>query len=191
MRFEVLKTASINIRVAWNVMLCSQVNRYKYFGRPCCLHLLGVSGTCLHYMASQPTSTVTSMNTLLRQTTQDLKMFCEPPTSHRRILHPGVLCLLLQCKWLLTRVNKISYAFPWHTLYFSIRLHHHYKCLKIMNANIFPTAGTYSQSTVMCSHNCNCLQLLYWTVHNRKPAKWNLAKILSLQCRGKQTPSLS
>jgi hypothetical protein len=110
-RFEVLKSASINIRVVWNVILCSQVNRYRYFGRTCGLHLLDVTGTCLHYMASQRTSTVISVTTLLRQTIQDLKLFCEPPIA-TRFLHPAVLRLLLQCKQLSARTNKISYTFP-------------------------------------------------------------------------------
>jgi hypothetical protein len=116
MRFEVLKSASINIRVVWNVILCSRLNRYRHFGRTCCLHLLDVIGTCLHYMVSQPTSTVISVTTLLRQTIQDLKLFCEQPTA-TRFLHLGVLCLPLQWKWLLAGINKISCGFPWHTSY--------------------------------------------------------------------------
>jgi len=84
LRFEVLQTVNINVKVVWNVKLCIQVNRYRYFQRTWCLHLLDISGTCLHYMASQPISTVVSMITLLRQTIRDLKQFCEPPTVHSR-----------------------------------------------------------------------------------------------------------
>jgi hypothetical protein len=51
MKFEVLTVVNINITVIWVVTPQSLVDRYKFFGAACCLHLQGRRATW-NYMGS-------------------------------------------------------------------------------------------------------------------------------------------